>query len=75
MKHATEFLWIQTELSAKPADNSANSAGFCIFEIFMFLVCLNYISADFFWILLIFFKFSKNRRVARIQFLSSHWIC
>jgi hypothetical protein len=62
MKHATEFFGIQTELSAKPADNSANSAGFCIFEIFMFLVCLNYVSAEFSQILLIFFEFSKNRR-------------
>jgi hypothetical protein len=60
MKHATEFFGIQTELSAKPADNSANSAGFCIFEIFMFLECLNYVSAKFSQILLIFLIFKKS---------------
>jgi hypothetical protein len=44
MKQVTEFLQIWAELSVKPADNSA---GFCIFEIFLFLVRLNYVSAEF----------------------------
>jgi hypothetical protein len=48
MKHAIKFLQIWAELSAKPADNSANLAGFCICEIFLFLVRLNYVSAEFF---------------------------
>jgi hypothetical protein len=49
MKQVTEFLRIQAELLAKPpADNSANSTGFYIFEIFLFLACLNFVSAEFF---------------------------
>jgi hypothetical protein len=44
MKQVTEFLQIWAELSVKPADNSAS---FCIFEIFLFLVRLNYVSAEF----------------------------
>jgi hypothetical protein len=45
MKHVTEFLRIWAELSAKPADNLANSAEFWIFEIFLFLTRLNCVSA------------------------------
>jgi hypothetical protein len=48
MKHAIKFLQIWAELSAKPADNSANLASFCICEIFLFLARLNYVSAEFF---------------------------
>jgi hypothetical protein len=47
MKHVTKFLRIWAELLAKPVDNSANSAEFWIFEIFLFLMCLNCVLVNF----------------------------
>jgi hypothetical protein len=53
---------IRAELLAKPTDNSANSAGFCIFEIFLFLTRLKCVLAKFSQIVPNFSEFSKNRR-------------
>jgi hypothetical protein len=68
MKHVTKFVRIRAELPAKPVDNSANSTYFCIFEIFLFLACLNCVLAD-------FSNFQKIDGVARVRFLSSRRIC
>jgi hypothetical protein len=63
MKQVTKFLRIRAELSAKPADNSVNSAEFWIFENFLFLACLNCVSAEFYRI---FPNFQKIDGIARV---------
>jgi hypothetical protein len=58
-----------------PADNLVNSAEFWIFKFFLFLSRLNFISAEFFWILPNFWKSDgfvtfwilKSRRILK------HW--
>jgi hypothetical protein len=53
---------IRAELLAKPTNNSANLAGFCIFENFLFLTRLNCVSVEFSRVFPDFSEFSKNRR-------------
>jgi hypothetical protein len=55
-----EFLKNLAELLANSADNSVNSAKFCISKNFLFLSHVNYISTEFFWFSLNLSKFFYN---------------